>query len=88
MRLLKSLTFDESHMKVNRKMTKEEEINQTNKKKGSVGNWFKQPSKGGSSDMQKIEPKYVYGQTQSSDGKSWLLFFDFDASDRKNSQQQ
>lgn len=59
MRLLKSLTFDDSNMKVNKKMTKEED----NKKK--MGHWFSSHSKRGDS-MRKIEPKYVYGQTQPS----------------------
>lgn len=60
MRLLKSLTFDESHMKVNRKMTtKEEESTYTNnqkKKSSSVGQWFNNS-----------KPRYVYGQQQPSD---------------------
>jgi hypothetical protein len=59
MRLLKSLTFDDSNMKVNKKMTKEED----SKKK--MGHWFSsKPSKNG--DIRKIEPRYVYGQTQPS----------------------
>lgn len=58
MRLLKSLTFDESHMKVNRKMTNTDD-------KKSLGHWFSsKPGKNG--DMRKIEPRYVYGQTQPS----------------------
>jgi hypothetical protein len=61
MRLLKSLKFDESHMKVNRKITKES----TDDNKKSLGHWFSsKPGKNG--DMRKIEPRYVYGQTQPS----------------------
>lgn len=64
MRLLKSLTFDDSSMKVNKKMTKEED----SKKK----HWFSSHSSSSNSGskradaMKKIEPKYVYGQTQPS----------------------
>lgn len=79
MRLLKSLTFDESHMKVNRKMTKEHVDD-----KKSLGHWFSSrpenrgynsgsgsgSGNGGSrSNVKKIEPKYVYGQNQPGGGK-------------------
>ncbi|KAI7888660.1 Rho GTPase activation protein [Mucor mucedo] len=58
LRLLKSLTFDESQMKVNRKMTSTDD-------KKSKGHWFSsKPGKNG--DIRKIEPRYVYGQTQPS----------------------
>lgn len=60
MRLLKSLTFDDSNMKVNKKMTKEED----NKKK--TGHWFSSNKPGKNGDIRKIEPKYIYGQTQPS----------------------
>ncbi|KAL7311970.1 hypothetical protein PS15m_009676 [Mucor circinelloides] len=61
MRLLKSLTFDENHMKVNRKMTQEHVDD-----KKSRGHWFssKPDSRTNSNTVKKIEPKYVYGQAQ------------------------
>ncbi|KAI8646984.1 Rho GTPase activation protein [Parasitella parasitica] len=63
MRLLKTLTFDEGQMKVNRKMTKEHADD-----KRSRGNWFSSKpdnrSSGNENNVNKIEPKYVYGQTQ------------------------
>ncbi|KAI9357208.1 hypothetical protein BD770DRAFT_389271 [Pilaira anomala] len=62
LRLLKSLTFDESHMKVNRKITTTDD----NSKK-SRGHWFSSSSKPGKNgDMRKIEPRNVYGQSQPS----------------------
>ncbi|CAO3651376.1 unnamed protein product [Mucor fragilis] len=64
MRLLKSLTFDETHMKVNRKMTQQEHMED----RRSRGHWFssKPDSRSSSSSgtVKKIEPKYVYGQAQ------------------------
>ncbi|KAL9537527.1 hypothetical protein MBANPS3_011698 [Mucor bainieri] len=63
MRLLKSLTFDETHMKVNRKMTQQEHVDD----RKSRGHWFssKPDSRSSSSGtVKKIEPKYVYGQAQ------------------------
>ncbi|GAN09705.1 conserved hypothetical protein [Mucor ambiguus] len=63
MRLLKSLTFDETHMKVNRKMTQQENIDD----RKSRGHWFSTKSdsrSNSSSTVKKIEPKYVYGQAQ------------------------
>ncbi|KAI9272086.1 Rho GTPase activation protein [Helicostylum pulchrum] len=60
LRLLKSLSFDESHMKVNRKITKD----RSDDSKKSLGHWFS--SKPGKANIQKIEPRYVYGQTQPS----------------------
>lgn len=79
MRLLKSLTFDESHMKVNRKMTKEHVDD-----KKSLGHWFSSKpdnrgyssgsgSGGSTNNVKKIEPKYVYGQTQPGGGKYLLI---------------
>lgn len=79
MRLLKSLTFDETHMKVNRKMTKDHVDD-----KKSVGHWFSSKpggrayssgsaGSGNSSsrnNVKKIEPKYVYGQAQPGGGKN------------------
>jgi hypothetical protein len=62
MRLLKSLTFDETHMKVNRKMTKDPVED-----KKSKSHWFSSSSK--SSNVQRVEPKYVYGQSQPAGGK-------------------
>jgi hypothetical protein len=66
MRLLKSLTIDENHMKVNRKMVKDDDS--TTKKK-SVGHWFSASSMkpGSKNDMKKIEPRYTYGYQQPSD---------------------
>lgn len=61
LRLLKSLSFDESHMKVNRKITT------TIDDKKSRGHWFSSASKPGKNgDMRKIEPRNVYGQSQPS----------------------
>ncbi|CEP12575.1 hypothetical protein [Parasitella parasitica] len=63
MRLLKSLSFDEDQMKVNRKMSKEHADDKKNR-----SHWFssKPDSRGGvtESNINKIQPNYVYGQTQ------------------------
>lgn len=61
MRLLKSLTIDEAHMKVNRKMTKDPVED-----KKSKTHWF---SSSKPNNVQRVEPKYVYGQSQPSGGK-------------------
>lgn len=47
-------------MKVNRKITKDH----SDDSKKSLGHWFS--SKPGKANIQKIEPRYVYGQTQPS----------------------
>jgi hypothetical protein len=65
MRLLKSLTFDETHMKVNRKMTKDPVED-----KKSKSHWFSSKP----TSVQRVEPKYVYGQSQPAGGKFvWWL---------------
>lgn len=73
MRLLRSLSIDESQMKVNRKMLQEHP--EDNKK--SIGNWFSssKSNKSGSdhsnssSNVHRPEPKYAYGQKPPSNGK-------------------
>ncbi|KAI8997100.1 hypothetical protein BDB01DRAFT_769830 [Pilobolus umbonatus] len=59
MRLLKSLVIDDNQMKVNRKMVKDGVDD-----KRYRGHWFRPKSQ---KKMQKIEPKFVYGQQPPSD---------------------
>lgn len=63
MRLLKSLSIDESQMKVNRKMLQEHT---------SGKNWFSSKSNKSSSELPSAtrpEQKYAYGQKAPSNGK-------------------